>query len=476
MKTENLRNESFPQRDSTEYEEYAEALSIYLPEDLERERKLQADQLLELIINPKNMEKAMKRVRQNNGAPGVDGETVREAIERMTNQFAEVQASIKGGYYNPKAVRRREIPKPDGGIRKLGIPTAEDRIVQQAIAQILVPLYEPQFSDNSYGYRPGRSGQQAIMKVKEYAEQGYEWAVVLDLSKYFDTLNHDRLIRELRKTIKDEELVKLIKKYLRAGVMENGVVIETIQGSPQGGNLSPLLANIYLNEFDMEYAERGVPEIRYADDIVLLARSKRAAERLLEGSIKFLEGRLKLKVNRDKSRIVSLAMNRGSFKFLGFGMGKGKNGKFLIYAHKISKQKFKAKLKEKTSRSRPGKFLDICSELKRVIIGWLNYYGIAKMKKWIGDLNGWLKGRMRTIIWKRWKKPKTMLRKLVHLGVPRKYAYMAAYTRRGYWFTVHTGAVQRALSNEKLDAWGFPDLAKAYERIHSKPVQLQFVF
>ena len=169
-------------------------------------------------------------------------------------------------------------------------------------------------------------------------------------------------------------------------------------------------------------------------------------------------------------------MNRGSFKFLGFGMGKGKNGKFLIYAHKKSKQKFKTKLKEKTSRSRPGKFLSICSELKRVIIGWLNYYGIAAMKSWIGEMDGWLRSRMRMIIWKRWKKPKTKFRKLVHLGVPRKYAYMAAHTRRGYWFTVHTDAVLRALSNEKLDAWGFPNLAKAYERIHSKPVQLQFVF
>lgn len=324
MKTEYLKEEGLPQRDSTEYEEYAEASSIYLPEDMERGRELQSEHLMEMAVLPKNMETAMKRVRANNGAPGADGKTVRETIEWMKEHFAEVQAEMLGGYYQPTAVRRREIPKPDGGVRKLGIPTAKDRIVQQAIAQILVPLYEPQFSDNSFGYRPGRSGQQAIMRVKEYAEAGYEWAVMLDLSKYFDTLNHDRMIRELRKTIKDESMMKLIKKFLKAGVMEDGVVIETTEGSPQGGNLSPLLANIYLNEFDQEYAGRGVPEIRYADDIVLLARSKRAAERLLEGSVRFLEGRLKLKVNRDKSRIVSLANNRGNFKFLGFGMSKSR--------------------------------------------------------------------------------------------------------------------------------------------------------
>ena len=226
----------------------------------------------------------------------------------------------------------------------------------------------------------------------------------------------------------------------------------------------------------MEYARRGVPEIRYADDIVLLARSKRAAERLLEGSTAYLEGKLKLKVNREKSRIVSLAFNRGNFKFLGFNMGKGRSGKFHIYAHKKSKMKFKAKLKDLTSRKRPGTFQLICSELNRVVIGWLNYYGIAEMKKWISATNGWLQSRIRQIIWKRWKKPITKYRKLVHLGTPPKYAYMAANSRRGYWFTIHTGAVTRALSNEKLEGWGLVNLIKAYERIHSYPVQLQFMF
>ena len=475
MRTENSCKGSCPQRDSTEYKEYAEASSIYLSEDMELGRELQANNLMEKVVTVKNMETAMKRVRQNNGAPGVDGLTVAETIEWMKVHFAEVQEEILEGRYRPETVRRREIPKPGGGVRKLGIPTAKDRIIQQAIAQVLVPLYEPQFAENSFGYRPGRRGQQAIMKVKEYAEQGYEWAVVLDLSKYFDTLNHDRLIRELRKTVKDETMMRLIKKFLKAGVMEDGVVIETTEGSPQGGNLSPLLSGIYLNEFDHEYARRGVPEIRYADDIILLARSKRAAERLLEGSIKFLEGKLKLKVNRDKSRIVNLAFNCGRFKFLGFGMGKS-NGTFHIYAHKKSKDRFKAKLKEITSRKRPGKMPVIFEELKRVIGGWMNYYGIAEMGKWANETDAWLRARIRMMLWKRWKKPKTRFKRLVQYGTPEKYAYMAANSRSGYWFTVHTGAVTRALSNKKLASIGYVSVSDTYKRAHAKPVQLLFAF
>jgi len=475
MRTENLREENSPQRDSTEYEEYAEVSSIFLPEDMEQEREQQADNLIDRVVSIKNMETAMKRVRRNNGAPGVDGKTVTETIDWMKVHFTEVQAELKGGYYHPTAVRRREIPKPDGGVRKLGIPTAKDRIVQQAIAQRLVPLYEPQFTENSYGYRPGRCGQQAIMKVKEYAENGYTWGIVLDLSKYFDTLNHDRLIRELRKTIKDEMVMKAIKKFLKAGVMEDGVVVETEMGSPQGGPLSPLLSNVYLNEFDWEYERRGVPEIRYADDILLLARSQRAAERILEGAIQFLEGRLKLKVNREKSMIVNLAHNSGQFKFLGYGMAKSGAG-FRITVHWKSKKKFKDKLRKITSRKRSGTFQTICEELKRAIRGWLNHYAIADMKTWIGDVNGWLRRRLRMLLWKRWKKPKTRLRKLVHLGTPYEFAYQAANSRRGYWFTVRTGAVTRALSNKKLASWGYMDIAVAYESKHSKPVQLQFVF
>lgn len=294
---ENVR--SCLQRDSTECEGYAGAQSAVQPGKEETAGRSQ--NLLEAILYRNNMNRAYKRVKTNKGAPGVDGMTVEEALPWLKEHGKEMTEAIRSGKYKPTAVRRKEIPKPDGGVRKLGIPTVKDRIVQQAIAQQLIPLYEPKFSEGSYGYRPGRSAQDAIFKIRGYADEGYEWAVQLDLSKYFDTLNHEKLLNLLRETIKDERVIQLIKKFLKSGVMENGVKIAMTEGSPQGGPLSPLLANVYLNEFDWEYERRGVPVIRYADDIVLLCKSQRAAERLLESSIRYLEGKLKLRVNRAKA-------------------------------------------------------------------------------------------------------------------------------------------------------------------------------
>lgn len=290
---ENVR--SCPQRDSTECEGYAGAQSAVQPGSGETAGRSQ--NLLEAILYRDNLNRAYKRVKANKGAPGVDGMTVEEALPWLKEHGKEMTEAIRSEKYKPTAVRRKEIPKPDGGVRKLGIPTVKDRIVQQAIAQQLMPLYEPKFSEGSYGYRD------AIFKIRGYADEGYEWAVQLDLSKYFDTLNHEKLLNLLRETIKDERVIQLIKKFLKSGVMENGVKIATTEGSPQGGPLSPLLANVYLNEFDWEYERRGVPVIRYADDIVLLCKSQRAAERLLGSSIRYLEGKLKLRVNRDKSHI-----------------------------------------------------------------------------------------------------------------------------------------------------------------------------
>ena len=270
---------------------YAGAQSFGAQEGQERDG---AEDLLDKILDRDNLNQAYRRVKSNKGAPGIDGMTVEEALPWLKEHKVELLQSIRDGKYKTNPVRRKEIPKPDGGVRKLGIPTVVDRVIQQAIAQELTPIYEPLFADGSYGYRPKRSAQQAVLKVKEYAEAGYGYAVVVDLSKYFDTLNHELLMNVLRRHIRDQRVIGLIKKYLKSGVMENGLICKTEEGSPQGGPLSPLLANIYLNEFDQEMTGRGVKVVRYADDIVVLAKSKRAAERLLESCRKYLEGKLKL--------------------------------------------------------------------------------------------------------------------------------------------------------------------------------------
>ena len=303
-----------------------------------------------------------------------------------------------------------------------------------------------------------------MKKIKEYAERGYTHAVALDLSKYFDTLNHEKLLNLLRRDIKDERVIQWIKRYLKSGVMENGVVMETEEGSPQGGNISPLLANIYLNEFDQEYEKRGVKFVRYADDIVLLAKSDRAAKRLLETSTKYLEGTLKLKVNQEKSRVVSVFAIR-NFKYLGFTLGKNGKGIY-IRVHGKSWKKMKSKLKELSSRRSCQSIRPSLQEIKEYMRGWLNYYGVADMKKKIDDLNKWLYHRIRMCIWKQWKKPKTKIRNLLKMGVPKDLAWQAGNSRRGYWFVTHTIAVNLAMTKERLINSGFYDLATAYQSVH----------
>ena len=403
-------------------------------------------------------------MKANKGAAGIDGMTIEEALPYLKEHQQELINRIFRGKYTPSPVRRVEILKPEGGVRKLGIPTVIDRTIQQAITQQLVAIYEPLFAENSFGYRPNRSAKDAIIKVKEYAEQGYTFAVVLDLSKYFDTLNHEILIKLLRQNIKDERVVQLIKRYLKSGVMENGVVMETEEGSPQGGNLSPLLANVYLNEFDQEYRKRGVPCIRYADDIVLLAKSKRASERLLESSIKYLEENLKLTVNREKSRTVSVFAIR-NFKFLGFALGRNGRGIY-IRVHPRSWKKFKTKLKHLSSRRSVQSIKPSLGKIKEYARGWLNYYGIASMKNNIKGINGWLYHRIRMCIWKQWKKPKTKVNNLMKMGVPKELAWQAGNSRRGYWFTTHTVAINMAMTKERLINNGFYDLATAYQSVH----------
>ena len=461
MSTENKR-ESCLQRDSAEREEYAGARRSF--RRIWKERDSAEPELLEAILDRRNMNKAYKRVKANKGAPGIDGMTIEEALPYLREHKDELIGRILRGKYTPSPVRRVEIPKPDGGIRKLGIPTVIDRIIQQAISQKLMPIYEPKFSDGSYGYRPGRSAKDAISRVKEYAEEGYRYAVSLDLSKYFDTLNHERLLNLLRKEIKDERVIQIIKRYLKSGVMENGVVMETEEGSPQGGNLSPLLANIYLDEFDKEFEKRGVPCVRYADDIVLLARSERAAKRLLETSTSYLEGKLKLTVNREKSKVTSIFAIR-NFKFLGFALGRNGNGVF-IRVHPKSWKKMKARLKSLSSRRHVQSVIPALYKIKVYMRGWLNYYGIAAMKKAIEELNKWLYHRIRMCIWKMWKRPRSRVKYLIRLGVPEQLAYRAASSRRKYWFVSNTVAVKMGLTKETLVRKGFYDLADAYQQMH----------
>ncbi|PWJ79222.1 UNVERIFIED_CONTAM: group II intron reverse transcriptase/maturase [Murimonas intestini] len=462
MNAENMKDNGCLQRDSAEHEGYAKAHRSF--HSIWKERNSAQPELLEKILYKDNLNRAYKRVKANKGAPGIDGITVEEIGAYLKENQQTIIARIYKGKYTPDAVRRVEIPKPDGGVRKLGIPTVKDRIFQQAITQQLTPIYEPLFSDNSYGYRPGRCAKDAMKRIKEHAEQGYTHAVSLDLSKYFDTLNHEKLLNLLRKNVKDERVIQWIKRYLKRGVMENGVVMETEEGSPQGGNISPLLANIYLNEFDQEYEKRGVKFVRYADDIVLLAKSDRAAKRLLETSTKYLEGPLKLKVNQEKSRVVSIFAIR-NFKFLGFTLGKNGKGIY-IRVHGKSWKKMKSKLKGLSARRSVQSIRPALEKIKVFMRGWLNYYGIADMKNRIDDLNSWLYHRIRMCIWKQWKKPKTKKRNLMKLGIPEYFAHQAANSRKKHWYVSGMGAVNRALTKERLISSGFYDLATAYQSVH----------
>ena len=406
-----------------------------------------------LIMDCMEMEQIKARYEKAEAAENTAGmEPAREAYRKLSEKIEKRGGSYGNVYRLYEDAMRR------------GNEYIDLNDIKQVMLQQLMPIYESLFSDNSFGYRPGREAKDAIFRIKGYIEQGYTRTVVLDLPKYFDTLNHTILLKLLRKQVKDERVIQMVKRYLKSGVMENGVVTETEEGSPQGGNLSPLLANVYLNEFDWEFRRRGVPCIRYADDIVLLAKSERAAERLLESSTKYLEERLKLKVNREKSRTVSVFAIR-NFKYLGFCFGKNGKGIY-IRVHGKTWKKAKDKLRRLTSRSRCGSIAQTMAKIKVYMRGWLNYYGIADMKNNIERLNGWLYRRIRMCIWKQWKLSKTRMRRLIGLGVDSHYAATIAYDRKGYWFNAGNKAVNWALSKERLINWGFYDIATAYQSLH----------
>lgn len=458
MKAESLAKEHCLQMNSAEHERYAGGRRSHRL--IWRERDSAGPALLEKILNKDNLNRAYKRVKANHGAPGIDGMSIEEALVWLKENGAGMVEDIYRGKYTPQPVRRKEIAKPDGGVRKLGIPTVVDRIIQQAAAQQLAPIYEPLFADESYGYRPGRSAQGAINKVREYAEEGYTQAVVLDLSKYFDTINHERLLNILRRNITDERVIQLIKRFLKSGVMDQGVFEETEAGSPQGGPLSPLLSLIYLNEFDQEFAKRGVRFVRYADDIAMFAKSKRAAERLLNSSVSYLEGNLGLTVNRTKSRVVSV-FSATQFKYLGFALGKNRNGVY-VRVHPKSLAKFKSNLRSLSSRRHAQSILSAFRAIRLYVSGWLNYYGIAAMRQFLIASQQWLNHRIRMCIWKQWKLPRTKLRNLLNLGIGKELAYNTAYSRKAYWRVSNSQGVKMALPNEKLYKWGLIDMVAAY--------------
>ena len=417
--------------------------------------------LLEDILHRNNLNAAWKKVKDNKGAAGIDGMSVDEMLPYLKEHREELLESIRGGYYKPKPVRRIEIPKPEGGVRLLGVPTVIDRMIQQAIAQVLEPIFENTFSDNSYGFRPRRNAHQAIRQARRYYDEGYTRVVDIDLAKYFDTVNHDLLMDMLREQVRDKRVLTLIRKFLKSGIMINGLVNASQEGTPQGGNLSPLLSNIYLTRFDKMLEKRGHKFVRYADDCNIYVKSKRAAERIMTNCVEYLEGKLKLEVNRKKSSTGSPLR----LKFLGFTLYRvGK--KTGIRPHNKSWERFKNKLRELTSRKQGRSIEEILLKLRRYTIGWLAYYSISDMRNRIQKLNEWLRRRIRQIFWKQWKKISAKFRNLQKLGIPKEKAWEWSNSRLGYWRISGSWILSTSLTNKYLESIGYDDISKRYEALH----------
>ena len=419
-------------------------------------------ELLEKVLNDNNLYEAYKQVYKNKGASGVDGITVDELGKYMYLHKEEIKEQIRNRKYKPSPVRRVYIPKENGDKRGLGIPTVVDRVIQQAIVQVLSPIYEKQFSETSYGFRPSRSCEMAIIKLLEYFNDGYTWIVDIDLEKFFDTVCHDKLISIIMKTIHDGELVSLIRKYLVSGVMENGVVIPTKVGTPQGGNLSPLLSNIMLNELDKELEKRGLKFTRYADDCIIVVKSEKAANRVMESITKYIEKKLGLKVNAEKSKVA----RPNQIKYLGFGFYNTKTGIVKPKPHLKSIQKFKRKLKQITKRKWSISLEERITKLNQVIRGWVNYYKIGDMKTYMTAISEHLRRRLRCIIWKQWKVASKRIPSLVKLGANIDQARALAYTRKSYWNT--SMFLNIYITNRSLEKKGLVSPLDHYLRVHTE--------
>lgn len=420
------------------------------------------DTLLNELLSDENLKIAKQRVKKNKGASGIDGMEVKELDEYLSKHLDEIKEQIRNKKYSPKPVKRVEIPKPDGGVRNLGVPTVVDRFVQQAITQVLTPIYEPKFSESSYGFRPDRCCEMAILKALEFMNDGYQWVVDIDLEKFFDNVNHDKLISLIMKDVKCGEIVSLINKFLKSGIMIDDEYKESVIGTPQGGNLSPLLSNIMLDQLDKELETRGLRFTRYADDCIILVGSSKAADRVMKNVSIFIENKLGLKVNMTKSKV----SKPNDIKYLGFGFFMDKNdGLWKAKPHAKSVEKLKLKLKKLTSRRWSISLDERLGKIKKTIVGWTNYYKIGYWKNIARMIDAHVRFRLRMCIWKQWKRINTKKKALISLGVPKREAWMLANSRKAY-ARCASSFLNNVLTNKRLKERGLVFLLDQYNLKH----------
>ena len=410
------------------------------------------NRLMEEVCERENLKAALRQVKTNKGSPGVDGMTVGGIKDYLKQHWPAIREQLLNGTYEPKPVRRVEIPKPDGGVRKLGIPTVLDRFVQQAVMQVLQRRWDETFSDHSYGFRPGRSAHQAVEQAQQYITEGYRWVVDLDLEKFFDRVCHDKLMARIGKRISDKRILKLIRAFLTAGVMEGGLVSPVDEGTPQGGPLSPLLSNIVLDEFDRELERRGLRFVRYADDSNVYVRSQRAGERVMTSITRFTTTKLKLKVNKQKSAVA----RPWERKFLGFSFTGGETPRRRIAPKAILR--FKERVRELTRRTRGTSIELMAKDLSRYFRGWLGYFGKCQTPSVLRDLDQWVRHRLRSVIWKQWKRGSVRFAELRKRGVSKDLAAQTAGSAHGPWRLANSPALGIALPNAYFDSLGIPRL------------------
>jgi RNA-directed DNA polymerase len=413
---------------------------------------------LEEVLDRENMLKAYHRVKGNKGAPGVDGVTVDDLAPMLRTQWEAIREELLCGTYRPSPVLKVEIPKPNGGVRMLGIPTTLDRLIQQALLQVLTPLFDPTFSDASFGFRPKRSAHQALDLAKEHIASGHRWVVDMDLEKFFDRVNHDVLMSRLARRIEDKRILKLIRLYLQAGMMEGGVVSPRAEGTPQGGPLSPLLSNVLLDELDKELERRGHRFVRYADDSNIYVKSKRAGERVLESIDRFLSERLRLKVNREKSA-VDRPWKR---KFLGYTFTVHFQPKFRIAPESV--KRFKVKLRDFFRRARGRNLRRALEDLKPILRGWASYYRKSEVRSTLEELDQWIRRKLRAILWRQWKRPWPRAKALIRRGLPRQRAWRSATNGRGPWWNAGASHMHQAVPTRQLRQLGLVSLLEEVHR------------